>query len=229
MNDIVWINTTDYTTSQLIWNGVGCLFWVVTYIFLVREIYQRKFVEMPFFIAAGNISWEFIWSFFYHPNTGRLYSLSYQAAFLVDAFIFFNLFRYGVKQINIPISQKHFSLLLIGSMVLWLPLNYFFVRQGLDTPIGATSGYILNIFISLLYPMLYFRSSPKHFSVIVGWCKFLGTGCITVSMFLIYPTNYFIQTLGAACFILDLSYCFLLQRNAKRPAVHKFTNNPTSL
>ena len=67
-----WINTKDYSTPALIWNGVGCLFWVITYAALVKEILKRKYVEMPFFIAAGNLAWEFIWSVFYHPSTGKL-------------------------------------------------------------------------------------------------------------------------------------------------------------
>ncbi|HEY1039220.1 MAG TPA: hypothetical protein VGF30_07430, partial [Bacteroidia bacterium] len=102
-----WINTKDYSTSALIWNGVGCLFWVVTYAALVKEIIKRKYVEMPFFIAAGNIAWEFIWSFFYHPDTGRLYSLSYQGAFVLDVFIFISILLYGHKQIEIPEIKKH--------------------------------------------------------------------------------------------------------------------------
>ena len=146
-----WINTRDFSTSALIWNGIGCLFWVVTYVALLIRIIKTKYVEMPFFIAAGNIAWEFIWSFFFHPTTGELYSLSYQGAFLIDVFIFINLLRYGQQQIEIPLLKKHFKLLLIGLFLLWVPLNYFYVQQGFDTSIGANSGYILNLFISMLY------------------------------------------------------------------------------
>lgn len=216
MNINYWINTESYTPAQLIWNGIGCLFWVVTYAALVKEIRVRQFVEMPFFIAAGNIAWEFVWSFFYHPDTGRLYSLSYQGAFALDVFIFYNVLKYGSKQVDIPEIKKHFKWIAIGLLVMWVPLNYFYVDQGLDTAIGANSGYILNIIISLLYPMLLLRSNPANFSKTVAWCKFIGTGCITVSMFLIYPTNYFVQTLGAVCFVLDLFYSILLtQKLAK--------------
>ena len=211
-----WINTKDYTTAQLAWNGVGCLFWVVTYAALLREIIVRKFVEMPFFIATGNIAWEFVWSFFCHPNTGKLYALSYQGAFALDVFIFYSILKYGSKQVDIPEIKKHFKWIAIGLLIIWLPLNYFYVVQGFDTPIGANSGYILNLIISLLYPMLLLRSNPSDFSKIVAWCKFIGTGCITVSMFLIYPTNYFVQILGAACFVLDFFYSILLtQKLAK--------------
>ncbi len=209
-----WINTNDYTTAQLLWNGVGCLFWVVTYAALVKEIFVRKFVEMPFFIAIGNISWEFIWSFFYHPDTGRLFSLSYQGAFLLDVVIFCFILKYGYKQINIPEIQKHFKIIAFGLLIIWIPLNYFFVKQGFDTTIGANSGYILNLIISLLYPVLLLRSDVKNFSETVAWCKFIGTGCISVSMFLIYPENYFVQILAVSCFVLDLTYAIILKRKS---------------
>lgn len=210
-----WINTKDYSASALIWNGVGCLFWVVTYAALVVEIIKRKYVEMPFFIAAGNIAWEFVWSFFYHPDTGRLYSLSYQGAFLLDVFIFISVLKYGHKQIEIPEIKKYFKLIAVALLIMWLPLNYYFVAQGFDTKIGANSGYILNLIISLLYPLLLLRSDPRNFSPIVAWCKWLGTGCITVSMFIIYPDNYLVQILGVCCFILDLLYSIALKRKLK--------------
>ena len=213
-----WINTNDYTTSQLVWNGIGCLFWVVTYAALLREIIVKKFVEMPFFIAAGNLAWEFVWSFFYHPDTGRLFSLSYQGAFLLDIFIFCFILKYGYKQINIPEIQKHFKWIAIILLIIWIPLNYFFVAQGFDTTIGANSGYILNLIISLLYPLLLLRTDAKNFSETVAWCKFLGTGCISVSMFLIYPTNYFVHILAVSCFIFDLLYAIILKRKLMNAA-----------
>lgn len=206
-----WINTKDYSTSALIWNGVGCLFWVVTYAALVIEIVKRKYVEMPFFIAAGNIAWEFIWSFFYHPNTGFLYALSYQGAFLLDVFIFISVLKYGHKQIDIPEIKKYFKPIALFLLFMWIPLNYYFVKQGYDTAIGANSGYILNLIISLLYPLLLLRGDASNFSPTVAWCKFIGTGCITVSMFIIYPQNYFVQILGVSCFVLDLAYSLLLK------------------
>lgn len=207
-----WINTVDYTPTQLIWNGIGCAFWVVTYVVMVKEIIQKKFVEMPFFIAAGNIAWEFVWSVFYHPNTGMLYSLSYQGAFLLDCFIFYHLLKEGAQQVNLQELKHHFKAICFGSLLMWLPLNYFFVKNGFDTSIGSNSGYILNLFISVLYPLLLLRTSAEHFSKTIAWCKMLGTGFITVSMFLIYPENYFVQTLGICCLILDCGYIALLNK-----------------
>ena len=210
-----WINTVDYTTSQLLWNGIGCAFWVVTYVVMVKDILKKKFVEMPFFIAAGNLAWEFVWSVFYHPDTGQLYSLSYQGAFILDLFIFYHLIKNGSSQVTDPLLKKNFKLICITSLLLWIPLNYFFVKNNFDSPIGAYSGYILNLFISILYPLLLIRTSAEYFSNTIAWCKMLGTGFITVSMFLIYPENYFVQSLGVSCLILDNFYIFLLLKKKK--------------
>ena len=147
MNNIEWINFRDYAPTQLIWNGIGCFFWCITYIVLIKNSIKTKFVEMPFVIAAGNIAWEFVWSFYFHPTTGFLYSLSYQACFLLDIFIFAMVVKYGAKQIDIPIMKKYFKPILFGLLFIWIPLNYFYVKQGFDTPIGANSGYILNLII----------------------------------------------------------------------------------
>jgi hypothetical protein len=211
-----WINTTDYTNSQLLWNGIGCCFWLIAYIALIKSIVAKKFVEIPFLIAVGNISWEFIWGFIYHPTTGHAYALSYQGGFILDIFIFYNVFRYGYKQVTIPEIQKHFKLILVFLLIIWVPLNYFFVAQGFDTPIGANSGYILNFIISCLYPLLLLRNKASDFSPTVAWCKFIGTGCITVSIFLIYPKNYFVQILGAACFVLDLMFAIFLTNKLRK-------------
>ena len=219
MNINDWINFKEYTPTQLIWNGIGCFFWCITYIVLIKNSLKTKFVEMPFVIAAGNIAWEFVWSFYFHPTTGTLYSLSYQACFVLDIFIFAMIVKYGAKQIDIPIMKKYFKPILFGVLFMWIPLNYFFVKQGFDTPIGANSGYILNLIISMIYPLLLFRTKPQYFSQTVAWCKFIGTGCITVSMFLIYPSNYFVQLLGVACFILDLSFSILLMKQLKKGVV----------
>lgn len=210
-----WINTLKYDTVGLIFNGVGCLFWVICYAVLVRTMVRKKFVEMPFFIAAGNLAWEFIWSVFYHPDTGVLFSLSYQAAFLLDCFIFFYVLKYGAEFIKIPELKRNWKKVCILLLIGWIPLNYFFVANDFDTCIGANSGFILNIIISILYPYVMIQTGAQLYSVLVAWCKMLGTGLISVSMFIFYPENHFVQTLGVLVLVLDCYYIFLLKKKKK--------------
>lgn len=205
------INFQDYPTIGLIFNGVGCLFWVVAYGVLVWEIRKKKFVEMPAYIAGANIGWEFVWSFIYHPDTGLLYALSYQAAFFLDCYIFYSVLRYGTKQPMNEESRKHFTLFSLVNFVFWILFSYTFRAEGYDTSIGANSGYIINVILSLQCIFLLFQTrDTSRFSMLLAWCRTLGTGLITVSMFIFYPESNFIKLLGVSCFLLDSTYIYVL-------------------
>lgn len=205
------INFEDYSSWGLLFNGVGCLFWVLAYAILVLEIRKKKFVEMPAYVAGANIGWEFVWSFIYHPNTGMLYSLSYQAAFLLDCFIFYSVLRYGTKQPMNPETKKHFVLFSLINFVFWILFSYTYMKEGYDTLIGANSGYIINVILSLQCVFLLFQTKDTaRFSMLLAWSRMLGTGLITVSMFIFYPENQFVQLLGVACFLLDSAFIYIL-------------------
>lgn len=212
------INFQDYSSIGLLFNGVGCLFWVVAYVLLVWQIRVKKFVEMPAYIAGANIGWEFVWSFFYHPDTGLLYSLSYQAAFFLDCYIFYAVLRYGTKQAIMDAFKKYFIAFCFINFIFWILFSYTYMQGGYDTSIGSNSGYIINVILSIQCIILLFQTTDtQQFSTILGICRTLGTGLITVSMFIFYPTNYFVQLLGVSCFLLDSIYCYALwQRNKNR-------------
>lgn len=213
------VNLRDYTPLQLGLNAAGCLLWVVVYYVIVRDILRRRFVEMPFFIACGNLAWEFVWSVPFSPNSGLLFAWLYRSAFVLDLFIFANLLRYGQKQVATPELLRYWRLLCPLLVAAWAALCYFFRTSGLDDAIGATSGYILNLFISVLYFQLYFRvRDPRYFSPLVAWTRMLGTALITASVWLMFPRNSFVQTLGLFCFLLDCLFIALLHAERGRPA-----------
>jgi hypothetical protein len=207
------INTTAYDPGALITNGLGCGLWVVAYATLVLRIHRKQFVEIPAFVGAADLGWELVWSFFFHPDTGRLFSLSYQGAFLLDVFIFTRLLKYGHKQLapDDPF-QRHFRGLYAGTFLFWALACYLFAREGYDTPIGANSGYIINVILSALSFSLMVHRDPRLFSPLYAWCRTLGTGLITVSLFLIYPTGHFVQVLGVTCALIDATYLVVLHR-----------------
>ncbi len=211
------INFQDYPAIGLLFNGVGCLFWVIAYAVLVWEIRKKKFVEMPAFIAGANIGWEFVWSFIYHPNTGLLYALSYQAAFLLDCFIFYSVLRYGTKQPMTDVAKKHFAFFCVANFLFWIAFSFLYRNEGYDTMIGANSGYIINVILSLqCIAMLLQTKDTSEFSMLLAWSRMLGTGLITVSMFIFYPENQFVQLLGVTCLVLDCIFIYILwQRHGK--------------
>lgn len=211
------INFRDYPTTGLIFNGIGCLLWVITYVVLIREIRQKKFVEMPAYVAGANIGWEFVWSFIYHPNTGLLYALSYQAAFFLDCYIFYSVLRYGTKQPIHPEMVKYFKAFCFINFAFWILFCYVHRNEGYDTHNGANSGYIINVILSLqcLFLLLQTKDTSR-FSMLLAWSRGLGTAFITVSLFFFFPENQFVQLLGLSCFVMDSAYVyFLWQRHGR--------------
>ena len=205
------INFAEYSTTGLIFNGLGCILWVVTYAVLILEIRKKKFVEMPAYVAGANIGWEFVWSFIYHPNSGLLYSLSYQAAFFLDCYIFYAIIKYGTKQPMNPEARKHFKLFSLINFVFWILFCYTFRDEGYDTLNGANSGYIINVILSLQCLFMLFQvKETEDFSMLLAWSKMLGTGLISVSLFYFFPVNQFVQLLGISCFIIDSTYIYVL-------------------
>ena len=211
------INFADYPVSGLIFNGLGCLFWVVAYAILVWEIRKKKFVEMPAYVAGANIGWEFVWSFIYHPNSGLLFALSYQAAFFLDCYIFYAVLKYGTKQPINAETRKHFFIFCIINFLFWIVFCYTHRKEGFDNLIGANSGYIINIILSLQCIFLLFQTrDTKDFSMLLAWCRMLGTGFITVSLFFFFPENQFVQWLGLSCLVMDNTFIYLLWKRHGR-------------
>jgi hypothetical protein len=207
------INTKDYPIAGLWFNGIGCLFWVVAYIVLVREIRRKKYVEMPAYVAGANIGWELVWSIFNHPDTGLLYAASYVCAFLLDCYIFVSVLRYGTRQPVPEGMKKKFHFFCGVNFIFWILFSYLYHREGYDTTIGANSGYIINVIVSVqCLAMLMSTTDISNFSRLLGWSKLLGTGLISVSMFIFYPQNHLVQLLGIACFLTDVTYIVTLIR-----------------
>lgn len=205
------INFDGYPLSGLIFNGVGCLFWVGAYAVLVWEIRKKKFVEMPAYVAGANIGWEFVWSFIYHPDTGWLFALSYQCAFLLDCYIFYATLRYGTKQPMNATTKKHFVLFSFINLLFWVLFTFAHRDEGYDTTIGANSGYIINVILSLQCVFLLMQTQEtEKFSMLLAWCRMLGTGLITVSMFIFYNESFFVQLLGVSCFMMDCTFIYIL-------------------
>jgi len=69
----------------------------------------------------------------------------------------------------------------------------------------------VNIVMSTLYIGLVLRTTDASlFGATIGWLKGLGTGMVTVFVFLAYPENRFVQTLGVITALLDVTYLAVL-------------------
>lgn len=215
INNIVWLNYDYYTPLQLILFGTGALFWIVNYIFIIRNIIKNKFVEMPAAVLCANFAWEFLWAWIYSPNMGFALTLGYIAWFFLDIFIVWGFYKYGYKQVSKSVVP-YYKLLFTFALVAWLVVLYFFIHQEFDNPIGANSAYVLNSMISSLYIFMFLRLEDKSvLSFTTAWTKWIGTGLISVMCILRWPENHWLISMCVACFLMDIFYMYIFLQYKK--------------
>jgi hypothetical protein len=142
---------------------------------------------------------------------------AYRAWFFLDLYIIAGVYRYGTAQIATPGLARHFKPLLVATVAGMTVLYYFFKSGGYDTPIGATSAYIAQMFISVLYLTLLLRHQKFVWqSLPISWLRMIGTGLNTIFLFLHYPQLHFLLSLGVMSLIIDniYIYLFITGRNA---------------
>jgi hypothetical protein len=211
------INCADYTPLELLLFCFGCWLWVVCYVVIIRDIRRYKFVGMPAFSGAGNIGWEFVWTFLFATDMGLIADYAYKAWFVIDIYIFWKLVQYGDKQGWAPAIRRVYKrMIVVAGAVLGL-LYYLFKSSGhQDYAIGAATAYIDNFTMSVLYLFLLSRLSVvRALAPSIAWMKMIGTGTNTVFMVLHFPQDHFIHVLGVGLFVCDAIYTvWLYQKRA---------------
>jgi len=205
------VNTREYSTPELLLFGIGCYMWVVVYMLYIKEIRQGKCIGMPVFAACSNFAWEIVWGVI-PPSTdmGPLLVWAYRAWFFLDLYIIAGVYRYGSAQIETPALKKYFKPMLVATIAGMTVLYYFFKAGGYDTPIGATSAYIAQMFISVLYVVLLLRHQKLVWqSLPISLLRMVGTGLNTIFLFLHYPQLHFLLSLGIMSLIIDNVYIYL--------------------
>jgi len=219
------VNTRDYTTVELILFGVGCYMWVIVYALYIREIHRKEAIGMPVFAACSNFAWEIVWGVI-PPSTdmGPLLVWAYRAWFFLDLYIIAGVYRYGSAQISTPGLLRFYKPLVVVTVAGMTVLYYFFKSEGYDTPIGATSAYIAQMFISVLYLLLLLRHQRHVWqSLPITWLRMIGTGLNTVFLFLHYPDMHFLQALGVFALIIDNVYIVIFIRQRRTGGAHAST------
>lgn len=208
------VNCAEYTPFELLLFCFGCWLWVVCYVVIIRDIRRYKFVGMPAFAGAGNIGWEFVWTFVYATDMGRIADGAYKAWFLIDIYIFWNLIRYGDKQGWAPAIRRVYKPMIVVSAVAFGILYYLFKASGhQDYNIGATTAYMDNFVMSVVFLFMLSRlTDVRALAPSVGWMKMIGTGTNTVFMILHFPADHFIHAMGIGLFICDVIYVVWLKR-----------------
>lgn len=205
------LNLRDYSPLELITFGAGCFLWIVVYYYVLRSIFRRQFVEIPLVTILGNIVWEFLWSWVFVTDMGSLFMWGYRIWFFMDCLIVYGAFRYGHKQISIPLLARMAPGLIIFGIAAWSPVLYYYIKL-YDAPIshmGAYSGYILNVMISVMYIPLALRLGDwTRFSYPASWCKAVGNLLINVFCFLHFSDG-FLLSLCVLTTVFDVLFLYL--------------------
>jgi hypothetical protein len=220
-----WLNLIDrncvpYTWPELLLFGGGCLMWVVAYAILIRNAFKFKYIEMAAVAGCSNIAWEFIWSWAFRTDMGLFLVWTYRAWFFLDIFIFWQMLKWGGKQVTQPAFKRHFKAASVLITLGFALLYYFYAKQGMDTLIGANSAYLCQLVISSTCLLLLLGSpSLAGFSLPIAWLRSLGTGMNTVMMILHYRGNHFLHLMGILSFIMDAVYIYNFYRMRNPKAV----------
>lgn len=194
-------------------SGVGTLFWVVTYVLVIRKGFRDRSFAMPIAALCGNISCEAIFSFLY-PAEGLL-RLSNYAWFALDLVILFQIMKFAPNEFpeRRPLAIR--AQVVFGIVVAtWCEIA--FVREFHDYG-GAYVIYGQNLLMSAVFiAMVQQRRSARGQSMGIAISKMVGTGLFSVTLFLFsrddFARGQLLVFLYVACFVLDLMYCLILRR-----------------
>ena len=206
----LWINTVRYSVPALIISGLGCILWLVAYVTILYRGWKYRFIEIPAAAVVANVSWEFMWSFPYRGDTGWLMEAGYRGWVFLDFVIVYGLFKYGDSQVATPSLRKYLRPAIVLGIASWSTFIYYFVREGYDMSMGATSAYIINVMMSAVYITMLWTHPERAFSALIGWTKGLGTACFSVFMVMAPLHRYQEDVLAEKGFLLSLCLVTLL-------------------
>ena len=201
-----------YTRAEVAWYVGGFLAWTPAYVMVIWVGFKQRRLEIPIIAATGNIAWEFVWGWFFRVDMGYGLQNIYRGAFLIDALILYFVFKYGRDQTSAPLARRWHPAIVVALLAGW---GWLVVAMhhtaNVDLPLGSTSAYLVNLAESGIY--LWFGMTvlaPGSMSRVVGWSKGLGTGMVTVFVFLHYPDHAFVKTLAVLVGIIDAAYVGLM-------------------
>ncbi|AHN21349.1 hypothetical protein [Lysinibacillus varians] len=179
--------------------GMG-LFWIVTYIFIIKRGFHDEQYGMPMVAICANISWEFIFTFIYpHNDFQRIITFSW---FVLDLVIMWQYLIYGRKEFKNTMSTTlfytSFLFTLATSFLVILALSH-----ELHDMQRIYAAFIQNLMMSGLFIGLFFaRGSLAGQSMSIAVCKMIGTLFAAVA-FYFYSSIPLITIISMATFMYD--------------------------
>jgi len=211
-------NVSDHTVTELIVISVGMLLWLIAYSVIAYRSFKNKYVEMPYMAGAANLAWEFVWGFCLNDSLSIYYLWGVRVWFGIDLFIFYNLIRFGNKQIQNPTWTKYFKPLLFISFFAWVAMFYTYVKSleavGSSVSTADTrSAYVITVIMAVIYMRNYILSPVKsYFSYSVAWMITIANALIAAFVILEKSGDYFAVCLAIMASILNIPYVVLYKK-----------------
>lgn len=207
-----WFATDKYTTTQIALFTTGALLWCIAYLYAIGRLYSKKkkrVLDIPIVAVLLNFGCEITTAIWFVPDMGLILVLAYWAWMVLDIFIVIGLFKYGKDQMVFPELKNNFVLYIFVGLVTSFFVQHFFILQ-YDLPMAPLDSYVINLVMSVAFINLLFVDTYKGNSKMVAWCKFLGTGLISIMFYSKYPENNFLTSLYIFCAIFDIAYLYFL-------------------
>ncbi|HVB02595.1 MAG TPA: hypothetical protein VNE41_02625 [Chitinophagaceae bacterium] len=212
--DHPWLDNTRYANYQIALFLSGAILWIFTYIDTIRDITRKKTINIPLIAICFNFGYEVTTSFAFVPNMGKVLVMAYWSWMVLDIFIVYSMFRFGVKQIRIKQIASHITLYLFLGVSAGFLIQFFFIPR-YDLPMAPLAGYIINLLMSVSFIYLVFIPGYQGNSLVTGWTKFLGTALISIMFQTKYPENHFLTVLYIFTALFDILYIRLLYQQRK--------------
>ena len=209
---------------------LGDLCWAIAYILIIRQCFKQRTYGLPLVAIAMNFTWEIQYSLVQPPRCDNGSVDVVKAAMILawavlDAFIVWQLFRYGRSQQTIEEIRRYFPFVVVGALLLAMAGNLTFARFHPDES-APLSGLIINFVMSLLFIFLLFsRPALQGIGWGASWFRVAGNSIIFFANIFLLEENRpsmrgFVMFLFAGTALFDIIFMLLL--HARRQLATQF-------
>ncbi len=212
----------DPTTWYNLVGAAGCLFWVLAYLFILKQSRKDEAHGLPMVAICLNFAWEFLASFVF-PNPVWLWHTFDRAWLAIDVLILGQLLRYGRPLQTEPELRRWFFPIVALTIVAAGVGQYLFVLDYRDR-LGLIVAFIINLVMSVTFISMYFvrrRHGMRGISAGAAWCKMLGTLGTSIECHWVVraidpelPDLGFLTFLSVSILAVDAIYVALVSRAA---------------
>ncbi|MCP3940714.1 MAG: hypothetical protein GY710_04435 [Desulfobacteraceae bacterium] len=207
----------------------GAIFWILTYLMIIKRGFQDKSFGIPLWALSMNISWEFIYSFVVpSPMPQRYINVVW---FVIDLVILWQVLKYWREDYRHMKAKYFYPYLgiILGTAflgVLFIQFDALTVLKPKPFLMGmgrAYSAFGMNLIMSILFVnFILVRNHVRGQSLYIASFKCIGTA-LTSLIFFMYPElpgtpgadEYLFSYLYISIFIFDVIYIVLVFNKCK--------------